>query len=81
MYASLPASVPARGTHNRQLLRLLARPLPRVPPLEEELKEVAEKLKRNVLEGKGRSMEELEDVCLLVELLERRDVRVAEGAI
>lgn len=48
---------------------------------EEVFKQVAEELQRNVLEGKGRAVEELEEVEVVVQVAERCGVGVAEGGI
>ena len=61
------------GAHDRNLL-------PR-PHRQEVLKEIAKELERDVLEGEGGAVEELEGVHAVADRHRRRHVRVAEGAV
>ena len=77
----VPSGIPTCRADDGELVGVLCRPLALISPLEEELEEVAKELQCDVLERERRSMEELQDKPLVIELVEGGDLGVAERAV
>lgn len=52
-----------------------------VLPYEEVLKQVSQELQRNILEGKSRAVEQLEQVVVILQVHKRRSIFASEGRI
>lgn len=61
--------------------RLTSPDLSLIPPGQEVLEKVAQKLQRNILEGERRAVEQLEQVQVVLQVPQGRDILVAEGRV
>jgi hypothetical protein len=77
---SSPASVSTSGSNDGQPLAAVAS-LARIATHEEILEKVAKKLEGYIFEGVCRSVKELEDVLMGVDLLQRCNVGMSKGSI
>lgn len=74
------ACVTACRAHHGEVVPVAPR-LPLVPAHQEVLEQVAEELQRHVLEGKGRPVEELQEVDVVLEVDQGGDLLGAEGRV
>lgn len=76
-----PSGISTSSSNDSDSLPLLSLLLVLVPPLQEELEQVPQELKGDVLESERGSVEEFEDVLLFRDLVERSGLRVSEGGV
>jgi len=76
-----PSSVTTSSSDDGDSLPLLSFLLVLVSPLEEELEEVPQELESDVFESERGTVEELEDVLLLRDLVKRSGLWVSEGGV
>ena len=74
----IPSGVSTSSPNYSQPLLFLVIRFPHISPNKEKLEKVSKQLQCDILEGKGRAMEQLQNEGLVVQLLQGRDVRMSE---